>query len=183
MANLQQTQIVEQMLRTNTPSVTYTQPSNAAPTGGPMGVELRTFPYSIYSARMITGPTGIHRFRISYSTTMNEMLEVWISKRRDSRTANFSGFYHFGNKQPGDNDFRVITQTTIGQSGFDNGRLTYAGYSTSIDLDGVAVVQSQRRWAHFNWDYNVGAANENLYVLVMQYHSNTNREPRIFWIS
>lgn len=182
MANLKQTNFTESLIRRNTPRVSY-QEDTSNPVGGVMGIDVESFPFSWYSAEIITATSGTRRFRIQYQTTSVETFEVWFSKRRNGSTYdNWSIFYHFAHKQPGDNDFRIRTDTELSRSGgFESGRLTYFGFTTPSQID-EPDTGGRNNWAAHNFDYNSRGGGARIQVMCMVTTTNTRRAPYIYWI-
>lgn len=170
------------MIRRNTPKVRYVEDSSN-PVGGEMGLDLDTYPFSFYSAEIVTGTNGTRRFRIQYQTTHTEAFEVWFSKRRNGGNFdNWSVFYKFAGKQPGDNDFRILDDRELSRSGgYESGRVSYAGYTRPNTIDGPDSGRPNN-WAAYNFDYNTRGSGAVIQVMVMVNTTTTRRAPYIFWI-
>lgn len=182
MANLKQTKFAEQLIRRNTPRVSY-QEDTSNPTGGVMGIDVESFPFSWYSAEIVTATSGTRRFRVQFQTTHVEAFELWFSKRRNgSAFDNWSLFYHFAGKQPNDNDFRIRTETELSRSGgYESGRLDYFGYTRPRTIDGPDIGRPFN-WAAYNFDYNSRAGGARIQIMCMVNTTNTRNAPYVYWI-
>lgn len=190
MADLQNSNLSNDLRTSGNPVVNYSQPSDATVIGGPMGVDFKAYPIGYYSARLQTGNLGVRTFRIVMNLAASQG-EIIMTKRRDGMRRNFSLFYSFSYYGENDGDFRYANFVEMSRSGYGNdilqkgqvpvqlidNRTTPINTSRGLDPGGRSL-----SYISYNFEWNVTRVTANLHIF-MKINHYSNFTPYVYWMS